>query len=94
MYHMKELPNFLRILQNNMSKISTKIFLRVPQNLGLSEKLTEQDITEISNEITRLHISQPYLIYPTFLVIFDFLRIKLKKNCNIRYIKEKKYIKN
>lgn len=51
--------------------------LRVPQNVGRPEKLTEQDMAEISSEITRLHNHQPYPIYPTFLEILNFVRIKL-----------------
>lgn len=54
-----------------------KKFLRVPQNVGRPEKLTEQDMAEISSEITRLHNHQPYPIYPTFLEILNFVRIKL-----------------
>lgn len=66
-----------------------KKFLRVPQNVGRPEKLTEQDMAEISSEITRLHSHQPYPIYPTFLEIFDFVRIKLKKIVKLDTLRKK-----
>ena len=54
-------------------------FNKLPQKVGRPEKLDDEDIRKISDEITKLHNHQPYPIYPTYQDIFDFVRFTLKK---------------
>lgn len=68
------------------------ILLKLPQKVGRPEKLDDEDIRKISDEITKLHNHQPYPIYPTYQDIFDFVMFTLKKIVKMDTLRKKSII--
>lgn len=65
------------------------LYLSIIKLSGRPEKLNEEDIQKIYEEIMCLHSHQPYPIYPTFNDILDFVHLILKKIVKMDILRKK-----